>query len=64
MVEYRVQDYRTLTGEEDTFDRIVSVGMFEHVGPKNYELFFKVRTNVGRWYNSMNKILVMSTGID
>ena len=31
--EIRFQDYRDL-GEEETFDRIVSVGMFEHVGPK------------------------------
>ena len=30
-------DYRQVTG---TFDRIVSVGMFEHVGPKNYRTFF------------------------
>ena len=31
------QDYRDLTGQ---FDRIVSVGMMEHVGPKNYKTFF------------------------
>lgn len=36
-VEIRLQDYRELTG---TFDRIVSIGMFEHVGPKNYADFF------------------------
>ena len=24
-----------------TFDRIVSIGMFEHVGPKNYKTFFE-----------------------
>ena len=30
-------DYRDLTG---TYDRIVSVGMFEHVGHKNYKEFF------------------------
>ena len=29
--EIRFQDYREV---EETFDRIVSVGMFEHVGPK------------------------------
>jgi len=32
-VEIREQDYRTL---DEPFDKIVSVGMFEHVGPKNY----------------------------
>jgi cyclopropane-fatty-acyl-phospholipid synthase len=31
------QDYRDLAGQ---FDRIVSVGMMEHVGPKNYQTFF------------------------
>jgi cyclopropane-fatty-acyl-phospholipid synthase len=36
-VEIREQDYRDLSG---TFDRVVSVGMFEHVGPANYERYF------------------------
>jgi cyclopropane-fatty-acyl-phospholipid synthase len=35
-VEIRFQDYRECTG---VFDRIVSIGMFEHVGPKNYAAF-------------------------
>ncbi|KAB7896140.1 cyclopropane fatty acyl phospholipid synthase [Serratia sp. Leaf50] len=34
-----LQDYRDLN---DQFDRIVSVGMFEHVGPKNYQTYFDV----------------------
>lgn len=34
-----LQDYRDLN---DKFDRIVSVGMFEHVGPKNYPTYFEV----------------------
>ncbi|VTM11656.1 Cyclopropane-fatty-acyl-phospholipid synthase [Raoultella terrigena] len=34
-----LQDYRDL---HDSFDRIVSVGMFEHVGPKNYATYFDV----------------------
>ncbi|USE37735.1 cyclopropane fatty acyl phospholipid synthase [Endozoicomonas sp. SCSIO W0465] len=37
-VEVRLQDYRDLN---DTFDRVVSVGMFEHVGPRNYDTFFQ-----------------------
>lgn len=37
-VEIRLQDYRDL---DDTFDRIVSVGMLEHVGPKNYRTFME-----------------------
>lgn len=32
------KDYREITG---LYDRIVSIGMLEHVGPKNYATFFK-----------------------
>lgn len=37
-VDIRFQDYRDLKGQ---FDRIVSIGMFEHVGYKNYQSYFK-----------------------
>ncbi|MDP8995534.1 MAG: cyclopropane-fatty-acyl-phospholipid synthase family protein [Pseudomonadota bacterium] len=37
-VRFLLQDYRTLEGK---FDRIVSVGMFEHVGVSRYSEFFK-----------------------
>lgn len=37
-VEVRMEDYR---GHDGAYDRIVSVGMFEHVGPKNYRRFFQ-----------------------
>lgn len=33
------KDYRQMSG---TFDRIVSIGMLEHVGPKNYKTFFSI----------------------
>lgn len=36
-VSFRLQDYRELT---ETFDRIVSVGMFEHVGVTHYGAYF------------------------
>lgn len=39
-VEFRLQDYRQLSSAEK-FDHIVSVGMFEHVGFKNYRIFFE-----------------------
>ncbi len=43
-VDIRLQDYRSL---EDKFDRILSIGMFEHVGYKNYRTFMKcVRHNL------------------
>ena len=38
VAEFRLQDYRDI-GE--TFDRIVSVGMFEHVGVNYYDAFFR-----------------------
>jgi len=38
-IEIRQMEYRDLTG---TFDRIVSVGMMEHVGPRNLKSFFDV----------------------
>ena len=36
-VDFRLQDYRDV---DETFDRIVSVGMFEHVGVSRYDEFF------------------------
>jgi cyclopropane-fatty-acyl-phospholipid synthase len=56
--EFRVQDYRTVS---ERFDRIVSVGMFEHVGKQHYAAFFRkchdvladdgvmVLHTIGRW---------------
>ena len=38
-VELRLQDYRDLKG---TFNHVVSIGMAEHVGYKNYRAFFEV----------------------
>lgn len=35
-VDIKVMDYRYL---DEQFDRVVSIGMFEHVGPKNYQIF-------------------------
>lgn len=37
-VTIELKDYREITG---TFDRIVSIGMFEHVGQKNYRVFMQ-----------------------
>jgi cyclopropane-fatty-acyl-phospholipid synthase len=38
-VELRLQDYRDASG---TYDRVVSVGILEHVGPRNYRNYMKV----------------------
>jgi cyclopropane-fatty-acyl-phospholipid synthase len=38
-VEIRLVDYRSLGGK---FDRILSIGMFEHVGYRNYRKFMQV----------------------
>ncbi|MDE2362428.1 MAG: class I SAM-dependent methyltransferase [Hyphomicrobiales bacterium] len=37
-VQFRLQDYRDMQG---AFDRVVSVGMFEHVGPAHFETYFR-----------------------
>jgi cyclopropane-fatty-acyl-phospholipid synthase len=41
--EFRLQDYRDLqtANQGESFDRIVSVGMFEHVGVGYYDAFFR-----------------------
>jgi cyclopropane-fatty-acyl-phospholipid synthase len=38
-IEIRVQDYREVN---EMFDHIISIGMFEHVGVKNYGEYFKM----------------------
>tara|TARA_B110000881_G_C18542509_1_gene499332 strand:+ start:237 stop:1442 length:1206 start_codon:yes stop_codon:yes gene_type:complete len=38
LIQFQLLDYRELKGK---FDRIYSVGMFEHVGKKFYKTFFK-----------------------
>ena len=37
-VEIRLKDYRDV---DEKFDAVVSLGMFEHVGPKNYKTYIK-----------------------
>ena len=39
-LEFRLQDYRALRGER--FDRVLSIGMFEHVGLRNYRTYFEL----------------------
>lgn len=42
-VEVRLCDYRDLRqAPAGAYDRIVSIGMFEHVGPRNYAEFFAI----------------------
>ncbi|HSB95359.1 MAG TPA: cyclopropane fatty acyl phospholipid synthase [Spongiibacteraceae bacterium] len=38
-LEFRLQDYRLIDGQ---YDRIVSLGMFEHVGHKNYRDYMRI----------------------
>lgn len=42
-VKFELIDYRAVEGR---FDRIVSVGMFEHVGPPSYDVFFRKCRNL------------------
>ena len=43
---YYFCDYRDLVKKNKKYDRIVSVGMFEQVGVKNYDTFFNVCENI------------------
>jgi len=46
-VTFELIDYRDLADREPgRFDRIVSVGMFEHVGARNFETFFRACANL------------------
>jgi len=38
-VELRLQDYREVTGK---FDRVISIGILEHVGHKNYRTYMEI----------------------
>ncbi len=46
-VKFELIDYRDLAMREaGQFDRIVSVGMFEHVGAPNFDTFFRAAANL------------------
>jgi cyclopropane-fatty-acyl-phospholipid synthase len=55
-VKFELRDYRELDGQ---FDRIVSVGMFEHVGVTHYRSFFK---KIGQLLTEDGVALVHSIG--
>jgi len=41
-VEFRLQDYREAASDPALYDRVVSIGLMEHVGPKNYRRFLEI----------------------
>ena len=55
-LDFRLEDYRDV---KETFDRIVSVGMFEHVGVTRYDEFFQ---NVRRLLKDGGVMLLHSIG--
>lgn len=57
-IHIELMDYRALTGE---YDKVVSVGMFEHVGPKNYPVYFE---SVRRLLKEEGIFLLHSIGSD
>ena len=57
-VEIRLQDYRDVN---EKFDRIISIGMFEHVGPKNYRTYMKV---VNRCLKDDGMFLLHTIGVN
>ncbi len=55
-IQFRLCDYRAIEGR---YDKIVSVGMFEHVGCKNYRTFMKT---VNRCLNGYGSFLLHTIG--
>jgi cyclopropane-fatty-acyl-phospholipid synthase len=55
-VEIRIQDYRDLN---EKFDRIVEIGMFEHVGWKNHRTFMEI---VYRCLNDNGLVMLHTIG--
>ena len=55
-VQFRLADYRDLN---EKFDRVVSVGMFEHVGRKFYKTYFN---NVAKLLNEDGVALIHTIG--
>ena len=55
-VELRLQDYRDV---DERFDAIVSLGMFEHVGHKNYRTYMRV---VKRCLKAKRRFLMQTIG--
>jgi cyclopropane-fatty-acyl-phospholipid synthase len=45
-VVFELVDYRELAARRESYDRIVSVGMFEHVGRPQFERFFRACANL------------------
>jgi cyclopropane-fatty-acyl-phospholipid synthase len=54
--QIRLEDYRSLT---ETFDAIYSIGMFEHVGAKNYATYFETAK---RCLNPQGRFLLHTIG--
>jgi cyclopropane-fatty-acyl-phospholipid synthase len=45
-IVFELVDYRELAARGESYDRIVSVGMFEHVGRPQFERFFRACANL------------------
>ncbi len=45
-IRFELVDYRDLAARGETYDRIVSVGMFEHVGRPQFDVFFRACANM------------------
>lgn len=41
-LEFILDDYRSILKDKNSYDKFVSIGMLEHVGPENYETLFDI----------------------
>lgn len=57
-VDIRYQDYRKI---DEVYDRIVSIGMFEHVGCKNYQTYMNI---VNKCLNAGGLFLLHTIGMN
>src|SRR4029078_9400626 len=58
-VDIRVQDYRDMRAADGTFDRVWSIGMFEHVGRENYRRYIR---GVGSCLRDGGRLLLHTIG--
>jgi cyclopropane-fatty-acyl-phospholipid synthase len=61
LVEIKLMDYRKVTG---TFDYVVSIGMFEHVGEKYWETYFNtIKNHLKPGGRAMIQSIIIDDGI-
>ena len=61
LVSVKLMDYRDLPELGQSFDRVVSVGMVEHVGRNNYQLFIDSVKKVRRFFFLLSSLSTITS---